>query len=223
MLYTIRDLVTLGNSYLKEKEVKNEPCNRALLKNIAVYFTQIFNILGLNSKPEEIGFSSSTESGGANKEEVVMPYLQALANFRENVRKEAIGKFLNWYIFLFSICFINTFFVTGIKAGKILSECDLLRNEVLPELGVRLEDKENHTVIKLVDKNELKREMEQLKIAEEKKKAEKEKKKAEADAKKAEKEKQNKINPMEMFKDQTDKFSKFDEKVGYCIKFFFNN
>ena len=53
---------------------------------------------------------------------------------------------------------------------------------MLPELGVRLEDKENHTVIKLVDKNELKREMEQLKIAEEKKKAEKEKKKAEADA-----------------------------------------
>ena len=123
---------------------------------------------------------------------------------------------------LFSICF-NIFFITGIKAGKILSECDLLRNEVLPELGVRLEDKENHTVIKLVDKNELKREMEQLKIAEEKKKAEKEKKKAEADAKKAEKEKQNKINPMEMFKDQTDKFSKFDEKVGYCIEFFFNN
>ena len=120
---------------------------------------------------------------------------------------------------LFSICF-NIFFITGIKAGKILSECDLLRNEVLPELGVRLEDKENHTVIKLVDKNELKREMEQLKIAEEKKKAEKEKKKAEADAKKAEKEKQNKINPMEMFKDQTDKFSKFDEKVGYCIEFF---
>ena len=95
MLYTIRDLVTLGNSYLKEKEDKNEPCNRALLKNIAMYFTQIFNILGLNSKPEEIGFSSSNsaESGGANKEEVVMPYLQALANFRENVRKEAIGNY----------------------------------------------------------------------------------------------------------------------------------
>ena len=86
---------------MKEKEVKNEPCNRALLKNIAVYFTQIFNILGLNSKPEEIGFSSSTESGGANKEEVVMPYLQALANFRENVRKEAIGKFFKTNIFLF--------------------------------------------------------------------------------------------------------------------------
>ena len=94
MLSTIRDLVTLGNSYLKEKEDKNEPCNRALLKNIAVYFTQIFNILGLNSKPEEIGFSSSTESGGANKEELVMPYLQTLATFRENVRKEAIGNFL---------------------------------------------------------------------------------------------------------------------------------
>ena len=31
--------------------------------------TRIFNILGLNSKPEEIGFTSSTESAG-NMEEV---------------------------------------------------------------------------------------------------------------------------------------------------------
>ena len=31
--------------------------------------TRIFNILGLNAKPEEIGFTSSTESAG-NMEEV---------------------------------------------------------------------------------------------------------------------------------------------------------
>ena len=116
--------------------------------------------------------------------------LKTLADFREVVRKEAIG----------------------IKASNILTECDRLRNEVLPELGVRLEDKENHTVIKLVGKEELKKEMEQLKLAEERKKAEKAKKKAEADAKQAEKEKQMRVNPKEMFQDLT-KYSKFDEKV----------
>ena len=182
-------MVTSGNAYLLEKETKREPCNRGLLKNVGVYITKIFNILGLNSKPEEVGFSSSTDSG-ANQEELVMPYLKTLADFREVVRKEAIG----------------------IKASNILTECDRLRNEVLPELGVRLEDKENHTVIKLVGKEELKKEMEQLKLAEERKKAEKAKKKAEADAKQAEKEKQMRVNPKEMFQDPT-KYSKFDVKV----------
>ena len=112
MLETIRSLVTLGNSYLSEKETKNESCNRGLLKNVAMYFTQIFNILGLNTRPEEIGFSSSTDSA-VNQEEMVMPYLKTLADFRENVRKEAIA----------------------IKASNILTECDRLRNEVLPGIN----------------------------------------------------------------------------------------
>ena len=84
----------------------------------------------------------------------------------------------------------------------------------MPELGVRLEDKENEpTVIKLVDKNELLKEREEKKLAEEKKNAEKAKKKAEAEAKKAELEAKKRIKPSEMFKSETDKYSKFDDKV----------
>ena len=30
-----------------------------------------------------------------------------------------------------------------LKAGNILESCDKVRNEVLPELGVRLEDRES--------------------------------------------------------------------------------
>ena len=124
--------------------------------------------------------------------QAVMPYLTALADFRDSVRKEAIP----------------------IKASIILKTCDDLRDNVLPELGVRLEDKENEpTVIKLVDKNELLREKEEKKMAEEKKKAEKAKKKAEAEAKQAELDAKKRINPSEMFKSETDKYSKFDEKV----------
>lgn len=41
------------------------------------------------------------------------------------------------------------------RSGKILTECDKLRDDVLPELGVRLEDKESCTVIKLVDREVL--------------------------------------------------------------------
>ena len=39
--------------------------------------TRIFNILGLNAKPEEIGFTSSTESAG-NMEEVIWFFLDFL-------------------------------------------------------------------------------------------------------------------------------------------------
>ncbi len=48
-----------------------------------------------------------------------MPYLSSLATFRDAVRKEA----------------------RSLKATNILAECDKLRDDVLPELGVRLEDK----------------------------------------------------------------------------------
>ena len=52
-------------------------------------------------------------------EEIAMPFLSAMAAFRDSVRKEAIA----------------------IKATNILAECDKLRDDTLPELGVRLEDK----------------------------------------------------------------------------------
>merc|ERR1712066_799757 len=89
-----------------------------------------------------------------------------------------------------------------IKAGDILSECDKLRDDVLPNLGVRLEDKESEaTVIKLVDRAELMKEREEKKA-----------KKAEAAAKAAALEAQKKIPPSELFTGETDKYSKFDEK-----------
>ena len=48
-----------------------------------------------------------------------MPFLNAMSEFRDNVRKQA----------------------RELKATEILKECDRLRDDVLPELGVRLEDK----------------------------------------------------------------------------------
>ena len=74
-------------------------------------------------------------------------------------------------------------------------------------------NQETETVIKLVDKAELMREREQKAAMEEKKRLEKEKKKAEAAEKAAKLEAQKKIPPTEMFKGDTDKYSKFDDKV----------
>ena len=188
-LETIRDLVSVTNVYI-EKLRAGGNINMQLLRNIAAYITSIFNVFGLIAQDEMIGFPAGG-SGATDLETVVMPYLNSLALFRDNVRKSA----------------------RELKAVDILKECDELRDNVLPNLGVRLEDKENEpTVIKLVDKEELLKEKEALKAAEEKKRLAKEAKKAEAAAKAAELEAQRKIAPGDLFKSQTDKYSKFDDK-----------
>lgn len=192
VLEAIKTLVTQGNSYIEKKRgsAEGEGVNRMILKNTAVYITKIFDVLGLITKPEDVGFPSGSGEG-ANAEEIAMPFLTAMADFRDSVRQHAIK----------------------LKATDILKECDSLRDDILPELGVRLEDKENEpTVIKLVDKKELLRERELKKEMEEKKRLEKEKKKAEAAAKQAALDAQRKIPPSEMFKSETDKYSKFDDK-----------
>ena len=59
-----------------------------------------------------------------------------------------------------------------VKATDILAECDKLRDITLPDLGVLLEDKEGEeTVIKLVDKEDLRKEREEKLALEEKKAA----------------------------------------------------
>ena len=53
-----------------------------------------------------------------------------------------------------------------VKATDILAECDKLRDITLPDLGVLLEDKEGEeTVIKLVDKEDLRKEREEKLIS----------------------------------------------------------
>lgn len=49
-----------------------------------------------------------------------MPYLDILSNFRDNIRSNA----------------------RALRATDILKECDILRDEILPNVGVRLEDRE---------------------------------------------------------------------------------
>lgn len=122
-----------------------------------------------------------------------MPYLTALSQFRDAVRENA----------------------RDLKATEILKLCDRLRDEVLPNLGVRLEDREGAaaSAIKLVDKETLLRERDAKKALEAEKAAEKERKKAEAAAAQAVKDAQRKINPKDMFLHETDKYSAFDDKV----------
>ena len=190
VLMTLRELVVASNAYIEKTRVGEPGVNRQLLKNVASYITRIFDILGLIAKEESVGFPTSA-SGAADLESLVMPHLGALADFRGAVRGMA----------------------RQVKATDILAECDKLRDITLPDLGVRLEDKEGEpTVIKLVDKEELRREREEKLALEEKKRLEKEAKKAKAAAEAAEALEAAKVPPEEMFRKETDKYSAWDDK-----------
>ncbi|KAK6102952.1 cysteine--tRNA ligase [Brugia pahangi] len=191
----LRELIAIGNAYFIEMEKKEDSVpNCLLLRNIALYMTSLLKIFGVIPQNVEIGFPiehngiSNHDISITSKEEMLMPYLTALVDFRENVRKVAREQ----------------------KIIGILEECDKLRDEVLPELGVRLEDRNEQTCVKLVDRETLLREQEQKKAIEAAKEEEKYRKQYE----KAEKEASKRIPPWEMFKQgkEAGKFLKYDDK-----------
>ncbi|XP_028999834.1 cysteine--tRNA ligase, cytoplasmic isoform X2 [Betta splendens] len=189
-LEEMRVLVGHSNSYIgSRKSLKLRP-NRMLLQGIAVYLTGMMKVFGAIEGLEPIGFPMGGQGQTVDLESTVMPYLTVLSDFREGVRKIAREK----------------------KVTELLQLCDLVRDDTLPELGVRLEDHEGlPTVVKLVDKETLLKEREEKKKMEEEKK----RKKEEAAIKKKEQEMAKlakmKTPPCEMFRAENDKYSKFDE------------
>ncbi|XP_071573548.1 cysteine--tRNA ligase, cytoplasmic-like [Temnothorax nylanderi] len=188
VLDLIRELVTNCNVYMNQS--KNP--NKILLRIIAKYITEKFIIFGaISSSYDSIGFPIDDEAVSKNVEETVMPYLEILGNFREKVRNCA----------------------KTLKANDILQECDRLRDDILPNVGVRLEDSnEGACKVKLVNREELLKEKEIKKKLELEKILEKEKRKTEAAAVAAVKEAQKRISPNDMFRLEKDKYSQFDDK-----------
>lgn len=188
-LDAIRELIGHCNVYLRDN---GQVVNVQLLEEIAIYITELLQVFGAIQVPKKsIGFPAGSGGEGAgNKEETLMPYLSALADFRKVVRESA----------------------RDVKATAILQLCDELRDEILPNLGVRLEDKEGYSVVKLVDRETLIRERDEKKRREDQKKADQLAKLEVQRQKEKEKLEQMKINPLDMFKTQTDKYSAFDDE-----------
>ncbi|XP_071639378.1 cysteine--tRNA ligase, cytoplasmic-like [Temnothorax longispinosus] len=186
VLELIRKLVANCNVYMNQS--KNP--NTILLKRIAMYITDKFIIFGvIPFSYDSIGFPIDDEAVSKNVEETESSY-DILKNFREKVRKCA----------------------ETLKANDILQECDRLRDDILPNVGVRLEDSNEGPKIKLVNKKELLKEKEIKKKLKFEKILEKERRKTEAAAVAAVKEAQKRISPNDMFRLEKDKYSQFDDK-----------
>jgi cysteinyl-tRNA synthetase len=183
----MKELVNTGSIYLS---LQSGPANARLLHNIASYLTAILRVFGVISDSSPIGFPLATTQSSENMEEVVMPYLSLLAGFREDVRKKALE----------------------VKDGDLLRVCDELRDRKLGDLGVRMEDKEEGTVVKVVGRDAIQRERElERQVQQEKAKAKAEQKRRLEEAKR-QREEQAAVPPDQMFRSQTDKYSKFDDK-----------
>ncbi|KJE97474.1 cysteinyl-tRNA synthetase [Capsaspora owczarzaki ATCC 30864] len=185
----LQDLVSATNTYL------NTPGNvpkSNILRGVGNFATWILSVVGVipNGRAGEIGFPIGG-ADGASADIVLLPAAKTIAAFRDVVRKEARAS----------------------KATALLQACDALRDETLPQLGIRLEDVEGgDAVVKIVDREEIMREKQREKEAREAAAAAKEEAKRKAAEDKAKKDAQNSINPAEMFLSATDKYSKFDEK-----------
>ena len=181
------ELIRESNKYSEE-----DGClaSSVLLTNLARYITSILKIFGLVQDSSEIGFplDSSAEGGSVSKEQVLSPLLDVLTKFRESVRIDAISG----------------------DTAAVLAAADALRDIVLPDLGVRMEDKGSGlnvvTVWKLDDPSVLKKERA---LKEEAQRA-KELQKLEIARKQLEKDEKAKISPTVMFLDQKALYSAFD-------------
>lgn len=178
----IKECISKCNIYLKNDDAKSH-----LIKSISTYITKLLKIFGVITENEQIGFAVSEAFNFSNVEEKLMPYLKVFGEFRDEVRRKA----------------------KEISNKDILEFCDSLRDTKLPELGVRLEDREGKpSAIKLVDKETLLKEKQEK----EHQKLLKEESKKKQQALQAEKDAQRKIHPKEMFLKMVDKFSAFDSE-----------
>lgn len=189
----LADLVKSTNLYLDGCVSDGRKPVTLVVRNAAKYVTRIFKTFGLipENSGVEIGFPVG---GGTDGEEKMTPVLDALIDFRSTVREKARGKDLN----------------------AVLEECDTFRDDTLPPLGIRLEDKTGgKSVWKLADPAELLKEKEQKELEKQRKEEEK---KAAAEEK-ARKDALNKLSPEDFMKqltleDDKDKlkYSKFNDE-----------
>ena len=163
-----------------------------LIYGIGKYISDILKCLGLVYKTEFLDyFKFNEKSGNINQEEAIAPYINVLINFRDEIK---------------TICILEK------DPKKVLSICDKLRDEILPNLGIKIEDKgkKEKSIWKFFDK-------EQYLIEKEKENELKENRRKQKEFEEKENELRLSQSAKEYFASQIDKYSEFDE-FGVPIK-----
>ena len=183
VIKTLSELVTATNTYISSAgaTLKIEPVSA-----VCKYITKIIRIIGFPVRSDELGWENTegSETGNMNGsvEEIVMPYVQCLAKFRDSVRSLAINK-------------------ADLK--DFLQLTDIIRDDDLLKLNIALDDRNSQSaLIKFLTDSER---TEIIKLNREKaaKEQQKLKKKLEQqklnEAKEKERMKKAKVSPEDMF------------------------
>jgi cysteinyl-tRNA synthetase len=184
-------VINEANTYLRLPQVRPSVL---LLRAIATYVTQILKVFGVIDGEDDFGFGSgggdaNAASGGGEQ------YIETLVSFRESIRNAALE---------------------AAKGGdsaaaiqSVLQICDALRDEVLPKVGVRLEDRPTGTMWNLEDPEVMAKELAEKEAKEKEAQISKLEKQLIAREKECEKINNSMVKPQDMFR--TDEFKEWDE------------
>ena len=204
-IQAIRDLI---------REANSEPApNKGLLIAAARYVRQIMDVLGFNAETVTLSAETTTNLG---------PVAEAMAHYRQDARGNARA-LLQDVKNMKDLLGVNTRKprpenedearkFDAVKAVEdrvlaVLSQLDRLRDETLPDLGIKLEDAGDGSVdFKLGNPEEFRKEREAARAAKAKPKPDAKPKQAQPKPAPQEIE-----HPSTMFRSQTDKYSQWDE------------
>lgn len=111
-------LELVKRTYEYEAKTRNSTLKVHLIYLVSQYISSITKCLGLVYKTEFIDYFIY-ETEGKNDESILAPFVDVISQFRDNVKAAAFEK----------------------DHIKVLKACDDLRDNVLPHLGVKLEDR----------------------------------------------------------------------------------
>ena len=176
----LSSLITETNKYMKDTEGE---LKSPIVVSITQYIARILKVLGVI---ETDSFKASA-GGDVDNEEVIAPYVQATVEFRDRIKQLAF---------------------TPENKKLLIQECDVLRDQELAKLGIRLEDTGMKTASVW-----MKEDPETLLAKIEEKRLEVERKaKAKQEAKELEERKKS-TPPSEFYKAfESDKYSQFDSE-----------
>lgn len=196
-------IINEANAYLRTPGVLPSTLT---LQSIAVYVTQILKVFGVVTGSDDFGFGNSSGGGESSNDKDVVDgtgsesYISAMVTFRESVRNAALEAAKSGG---------GTGDAQTAAIQSILQICDGLRDDVLPTLGVRLEDRPTGTMWNLEDPAIMLREMAEKSTKEKEIQINKIEKQLIARIKELEKVKSSMIKPEDLFR--TDEYREWDD------------
>lgn len=152
----------------------------------------IFGCVSFFDEQQLIGFPQESSNNIEGKEKIILPFIESIAKLRDEIRNIA----------------------RDLKNKQLFILCDRIRDDIFPELGVRMEDYETSDGqqqwrLKLVDRETLMQErLKRIEEAEQAKRLATEMKQKKLEQAKSE---PPPIDPRQMFRLETDKYSQFDD------------